>query len=138
MLGCLGGLRPHARLSERERRRRCLRLERRRRRRRRWQNLRSHNLSFLAGLRREHVDEIVERLLEIAEQARAARDPAALAGLAREVDRLAADAVRYARERAPDAATMSAVAIALDTARATIADLRPGAAGRGAPSGAQG
>ena len=32
------------------------------------------------------------------------------------------------RERAPDAATMSAVAIALDTARATIADLRRPAA----------
>ncbi|MCJ2124453.1 TAXI family TRAP transporter solute-binding subunit [Methylobacterium sp. J-077] len=78
----------------------------------------------LAGLRREHIDEIVERLLAITEQARAARDPAAIAGLTREVERLAGDAVRYARERAPDAATMSAVTIALDTARATIADLR--------------
>ena len=78
----------------------------------------------LAGLRREHIDEIVERLLAITEQARAIRDPAAIADLTREVERLAGDAVRYARERAPDAATMSAVSIALDTARATIADLR--------------
>ncbi|WP_419828537.1 TAXI family TRAP transporter solute-binding subunit [Methylobacterium sp.] len=82
----------------------------------------------LAGLRREHIDEIVQRLLEITEQARAAQDPAATAGLTREVDRLAGDAVRYARERDPNAATMSAVAIALDTARATIADLRRHAA----------
>jgi hypothetical protein len=64
----------------------------------------------LAGLRRE--------------QARALRDPAAIEALNAEVDALAMDVVRYAREREPDTRTMSAAAVAIDTARATIADCR--------------
>ncbi|WP_132255759.1 TAXI family TRAP transporter solute-binding subunit [Methylobacterium segetis] len=84
----------------------------------------------LAGLRRERIDEIVDRLIEVIGLARAARDPAQIEALTAEVDALAADAVRFARAREPDARTMSAVSIAIETARSTLADGRRGAAGR--------
>ncbi|MCP6457132.1 hypothetical protein NL495_28805, partial [Klebsiella pneumoniae] len=71
----------------------------------------------LAGLRRERIDEIIDRLLEIAGQARALRDPAAIAALTVEVDALAMDVVRYTRERAPDPPVLSAASVAIDTAR---------------------
>jgi hypothetical protein len=45
------------------------------------------------------------------------------------------DVVRYAREREPDTRTMSAAAVAIDTARATIADCRAHAAEDGARIG---
>ncbi len=83
----------------------------------------------LASLRRERIDDVMDRLLEIIGQARALRDPAAIEALTIEVDRLAADVVLYARKREPDARTMSAVAIAIDTARATIHDCRLAASG---------
>jgi hypothetical protein len=89
----------------------------------------------LAGLRRERIDEIMDRLLEIAGQARALRDPAAIAALNAEVDALAMDVVRYAREREPDTRTMSAASVAIDTARATIADCRAHAAEEGGRAG---
>ena len=60
------------------------------------------------ALRRERIDEIMDRLLEIAGQARALRDPAAIEALTVEVDALAMDVVRYARAREPDTRTMSA------------------------------
>ncbi|GEP07897.1 TAXI family TRAP transporter solute-binding subunit [Methylobacterium oxalidis] len=78
----------------------------------------------LARLRRERIDEVMDRLLAIAGEARAMCEPAALRALAVEIDRLAADVVRYAREREPDARTMAAVTIAIDTAKATVADCR--------------
>ncbi len=78
----------------------------------------------LSSLRRERIDEIIDRLLEVTEQARTLTDPAAIAALNVEVDRLATEAVRYAREREPDDRTMTAVSIAIDTAKATIADCR--------------
>lgn len=78
----------------------------------------------LSSLRRERIDEIIDRLLEVTEQARALTDPAAIEALNVEVDRLATEAVRYAREREPNDRTMAAVSIAIDTAKATIADCR--------------
>jgi len=78
----------------------------------------------LARLRREHIDEIIERLLEIIDQARTLRDPDAIEGLNIEVDRLATEAVRYTCENEPDAKTLSAASIAIDTARKTISDCR--------------
>ncbi|AIQ92628.1 TAXI family TRAP transporter solute-binding subunit [Methylobacterium oryzae] len=78
----------------------------------------------LASLRRERIDEIMDRLLEIAGQARALCDPAAIEALTVEVDALAMDVVRYAREREPDTRILSAASVAIDTARATIADCR--------------
>ncbi|MBE7201001.1 MAG: ABC transporter substrate-binding protein [Parafilimonas terrae] len=88
----------------------------------------------LASLRRERIDDVMDRLLEITGQARALTDPAAIEALTIEVDGLAADVVRYAREREPDSRTMSAVAIAIDTARATIHDCRLAAGGALRPS----
>ncbi len=89
----------------------------------------------LAGLRRERIDEIIDRLLEIAGQARALRDPAAIEALTVEVDALAMDVVRYTRERAPDPPVLSAASVAIDTARATIADCRTRAEEAGARVG---
>jgi hypothetical protein len=89
----------------------------------------------LASLRRERIDELLDRLLEIAGQARALRDPAAIEALTVEVDALAMDVVRYAREREPDTRTMSAASVAIDTARATIADCRARAAEDGGRTG---
>ena len=77
----------------------------------------------------------MDRLLEIAGQARALRDPAAIEALTVEVDALAMDVVRYARAREPDTRTMSAASVAIDTARATIADCRARAAGDGGRTG---
>ncbi|GJE40024.1 TAXI family TRAP transporter solute-binding subunit [Methylobacterium persicinum] len=78
----------------------------------------------LTSLRRERIDDVMDRLLEITGQARSLKDPAAIEALTVEVDGLATDVVRYAREREPDPRTMSAVTIAIDTARATIHDCR--------------
>ncbi|MCJ2137533.1 C4-dicarboxylate ABC transporter substrate-binding protein [Methylobacterium sp. J-026] len=89
----------------------------------------------LASLRRERIDEIMDRLLEIAGQARALQDPAAIDALTVEVDALAMDVVRYAREREPDQRTLAAAAVAIDTARATLADDRMRAADAGARIG---
>ncbi|TNC14819.1 C4-dicarboxylate ABC transporter substrate-binding protein [Methylobacterium terricola] len=77
----------------------------------------------LRRLRRERIDVVMDRLLEILAEARQA-DPAGLDALTGEVDTLAADVVRYTRERETDTRTMAAVMIAIETARSTIADCR--------------
>ncbi|MFK5599834.1 TAXI family TRAP transporter solute-binding subunit [Methylobacterium sp. HMF5984] len=87
----------------------------------------------LAGLRRERIDEVTDRLLEIIDEARTLRDPEAIEALNIEIDRLATDVVRYAREREPEMRTMAAVGIAIDTAKATVADCRTLATGGGSP-----
>ena len=78
----------------------------------------------LAALRRERIDEIMDRLLAVIGLARTAASRRELDALTAEVDGLATDAVRYARERDPDARTMSALSIAIETARATLSDGR--------------
>ncbi len=87
----------------------------------------------LASLRRERIDDVMDRLLAITGEARSLTDPAAIEALTIEVDGLATDVVRYAREKEPDSRTMSAVAIAIDTARATIHDCRLAAGGTARP-----
>ncbi|MFH6780836.1 MULTISPECIES: TAXI family TRAP transporter solute-binding subunit [Methylobacterium] len=77
----------------------------------------------LRRLRRERIDVVMDRLLEVLAEARKA-DPAGLDALTGEVDALAADVVRYTRERETDTRTMAAVMIAIETARSTIADCR--------------
>ncbi|SEP24747.1 TRAP-type uncharacterized transport system, substrate-binding protein [Methylobacterium sp. ap11] len=77
----------------------------------------------LRRLRRERIDVVMDRLLEILAEARGA-DAAGLDALTGEVDALAADVVRYTRERETDTRTMAAVMIAIETARSTIADCR--------------
>ena len=81
----------------------------------------------LASLRRERIDEVTDRLLEITDQARALRDPDAIAALSVEIDKLAIEVVRDMRRRELDSRTMAAVSIAIDTARATVADCRAAA-----------
>lgn len=83
----------------------------------------------LASLRRERIDEVTDRLLEIIAEARSLGDPEAIEALNVEIDRLATDVVRYARAREPEMRTMAAVGIAIDTAKATVSDCRKAAAG---------
>ncbi len=78
----------------------------------------------LASLRRERIDEVTDRLLDITDQARSLRDPDAIARLAVEIDKLAIEVVRDIRRRDLDARTLAAVSIAIETARATVADCR--------------
>ncbi len=82
----------------------------------------------LASLRRERIDEVTDRLLDITDQARSLRDPDAIARLSVEIDKLAIEVVRDIRRRELDARTLAAVSIAIETARATVADCRAEAA----------
>ncbi|MFH6783217.1 MULTISPECIES: TAXI family TRAP transporter solute-binding subunit [Methylobacterium] len=88
----------------------------------------------LASLRRERLDEVTDRLLEITDQARALGDPAAIAALSVEIDKLAIEVVRDIRRRELDARTLAAVSIAIETARATVADCRAAAGEAVAPT----
>lgn len=74
--------------------------------------------------RRELVDEVLDRLTCILTEARAATDPAVLDGLSVEVDGLVTHAVRYARHRTTGLRTTTALILAIDSARAAIADRR--------------
>ncbi len=78
----------------------------------------------LTGLRRERIDEIIDRLLAVTGQARAARDGAALdyprGGGGR--PRRRRGALRPHGEA--DARALSAATVAIETARATLADIR--------------
>jgi TRAP-type uncharacterized transport system substrate-binding protein len=74
--------------------------------------------------RRELVDKVLDRLLCILSDARAATTVAALDDLAIEIDGLVTHAVRHARRRTSGTKTMSALIMAIDSARAAIADRR--------------
>ncbi|GBU19438.1 MULTISPECIES: TAXI family TRAP transporter solute-binding subunit [Methylobacterium] len=78
----------------------------------------------LAGLRRERIDEIMDRLLDIVQAARASTDRSELLALNEEINGLAADVARYARDREPNAQTMSAATIVIETARSAVSDTR--------------
>ncbi|VUD73944.1 hypothetical protein MET9862_04566 [Methylobacterium symbioticum] len=78
----------------------------------------------LARKRRERVDIVLDRLIDILREARAAETRAALETLALETDGLVADVVRYARERTIDTRTVSALILAVDAVHAAIADAR--------------
>lgn len=84
----------------------------------------------MSRLRRERIDDIMDRLLKIAEEAREMTDPKVIADKNVEIDSLAMDAVRYARDRDPDPGTIAALSIAIETARATVRDFKPEAAAR--------
>ncbi|QGY05758.1 C4-dicarboxylate ABC transporter substrate-binding protein [Methylobacterium mesophilicum SR1.6/6] len=91
----------------------------------------------LARKRRERVDFVLDRLLDIMREVRAATSSAELDTIAVETDGLVADVVCYARERSIDARTVSALILAVDGVHAAIADARrqmseaePRAAGR--------
>lgn len=78
----------------------------------------------LARKRRERVDIVLDRLIDILREARVAETRAALETLALETDGLVADVVRYARERTIDTRTVSALILAVDAVHAAIADAR--------------
>ncbi len=82
----------------------------------------------LARKRRERVDIVLDRLLDVMREVRAATTKAELDTLALEVDGLVADVVRYARERAIDTRTVSALILAVDGVHAAITDGRRGLA----------
>jgi hypothetical protein len=70
------------------------------------------------------VDRVIDRLLAILGEARAAKSTDQLDKLAVEIDELVSHAVRHARRRSTNTRTMSAMILALDTARSTVADRR--------------
>jgi len=74
--------------------------------------------------RRELVDEVLDRLMCILSEARAAEDVRILDALAVEVDKLVTHAVRYARHRTTGTRTMTSLILAIDSARAAIDDRR--------------
>ncbi|WP_210035702.1 TAXI family TRAP transporter solute-binding subunit [Methylobacterium sp. PvR107] len=78
----------------------------------------------LARKRRERVDFVLDRLLDIMREVRAATTSAELDAIAIETDGLVADVVCYARERSIDARTVSALILAVDGVHAAIADAR--------------
>ncbi|WP_147047821.1 TAXI family TRAP transporter solute-binding subunit [Methylobacterium gnaphalii] len=78
----------------------------------------------LARKRRERVDGVLDRLLEILAEVRAATDAAALDAIGREMDGLVADVVRQTRERALDTRVLSALILAIDAVHAALEDAR--------------
>jgi TRAP-type uncharacterized transport system substrate-binding protein len=78
----------------------------------------------LARKRRERVDIVLDRLLDILREARVAVRASDLDTLARETDELVADVVQYARERTIDTRTLSALILAMDAVQAALADAR--------------
>jgi hypothetical protein len=79
---------------------------------------------LFARRRRELIDEVLDRLLSILNEARSAVDPGQLDELSCEIDALVIKAVRQAHLGATDTRTMSALILAIDAARAAIADQR--------------
>ncbi|MGY2048157.1 TAXI family TRAP transporter solute-binding subunit [Methylobacterium sp. JK268] len=80
----------------------------------------------LAREKRARIDGVLDRLLGILSEARAASDLATLDALAVEIDGLVVDVVGHARAHDTDIRTMSALILAVDAARAAIADCRRG------------
>ena len=78
----------------------------------------------LARKRRERVDIVLDRLIEVMREVRAAATKADLDALAAETDDLVADVVHSARERAIDNRTLSALILAIDAVHAAILDGR--------------
>jgi hypothetical protein len=78
----------------------------------------------LARKRRELVDVILDRLLEILTEARKAENVGKLDELAMEMDRLVVHAVRYARHRSTGTKALNPLILGIDSARAAILDRR--------------
>ena len=74
--------------------------------------------------RRELLDQVLDRVLCILGEARTAKTSAELDDLAVELDGLVTHAVRHARRRSTGTRMMSALIIAIDSARVAIADRR--------------
>jgi len=84
----------------------------------------------LARERRERIDVVLDRLLDLLREVRGAHTREALDTLVRETDDLVADVVRHARERNIDTRTISALILAIDAVHAAVTDARHGLEGR--------
>lgn len=78
----------------------------------------------LARKRRERIDIVLDRLLDILREVRGATCKTDLDGLVRETDELVADVIQHARERNIDNRTVSALILAIDAVHAAINDER--------------
>jgi TRAP-type uncharacterized transport system substrate-binding protein len=78
----------------------------------------------LARERRERIDVVLDRLLDLLREIREARTQETLDGLVCETDGLVADVVRHARERNIDTRTISALILAIDAVHAAVNDAR--------------
>ncbi len=78
----------------------------------------------LSRRRKQLVENILDRLLEILGEAREAQDVKTLEQLTLEIDGLVTHAIRQARWRASELTTTSALTLAIDSSRAAIADRR--------------
>jgi hypothetical protein len=76
--------------------------------------------------RRELVDKVLDRLLCILSEAREAKTVNQLDELSIEIDGLVTHAVRHARLRTTNTRTMTALLMAMDSARAAVAERRRG------------
>ncbi|KQP10151.1 MAG: TAXI family TRAP transporter solute-binding subunit [Methylobacterium sp.] len=78
----------------------------------------------LARERRERIDVVLDRLLDLLREVRGARTQDDLDGLVRETDSLVADVVQHARARNIDTRTISALILAIDAVHAAVNDAR--------------
>lgn len=79
---------------------------------------------LFARKRRELVDEVLDRLTCILLDAHKAKTPADLDALTGEIDNLVTHAIRYARHRTTNTRAMGALILAIDSARAAVAERR--------------
>jgi TRAP-type uncharacterized transport system substrate-binding protein len=77
-----------------------------------------------ARKRRELVDEVLDRLTCLISEAREAKTVGELDAVTAEIDHLVTHAIRYARQAATNTRAMSALMLAIDAARAAVADHR--------------
>ena len=77
-----------------------------------------------ARKRRELVDEVLDRLTALISEARQAKTLAELDAVTTEIDHLVTHAIRYTRQQATNTHAMSALILAIDAARAAVADHR--------------
>src|SRR5215213_8115245 len=88
-----------------------------------------------ARKRRELVDEVLDRLTVLISEARQAKTLADLEAIAAEIDHLVTHAIRYARQQATNTRAMGALILAIDSARAAVADHRRDLEGRRSSAG---
>jgi hypothetical protein len=79
---------------------------------------------MLARKRREAIDGVLDRLLRILSEARQSNSADKLNDLALEIDGLLASAIHFARHHTTNTHTMGSLIVALDGARAAVADRR--------------
>ena len=90
---------------------------------------------FFARKRRELVDEVLDRLTCLISEARQAKTLADLDAVTTEIDHLVTHAIRYARQQGTNTRAMSALILAIDAARAAVADHRRDLQGRRSSAG---